>query len=109
MNNIDIEKGKTTAVIAYLTLIGAVIAIFMNQEENKTEFASFHIRQALGISISFLLLGYLVGYADSWTASSAFYLFYFILFIYGFLGALQGQKKLIPVLGEFFQKFFKSL
>lgn len=105
----DVEKGKTTATIAYLTLIGAVIAIFMNQEENKTEFASFHIRQALGISISFLLLGYLVGYADSWTASSAFYLFYFILFIYGFLGALQGQKKLIPVLGEFFQKFFKSL
>ena len=105
----DIEKGKSTAIISYLTLIGAVIAIFMSQEENKTNFASFHIRQALGISISFLLLGYLVGYADSWTATSAFYLFYFILLIYGFSGALQGQQKSIPFLGDFFQKIFKNL
>ena len=47
------DKQNNAAVIAYITLIGTVIAIFMNQEENKTEFASFHIRQALGIFISF--------------------------------------------------------
>lgn len=105
----DIEKGKSTAIISYLTIIGAVIAIFMNQEENKTNFASFHIRQALGISISFLLLGYLVGYADSWTVTSAFYLFYFILWIYGFVAATQGQQKCTPILGDFFQKIFKGL
>jgi hypothetical protein len=44
---------KNTAIIAYLTIIGSVIAIFMNQEENKSEFASFHIRQALGLFILF--------------------------------------------------------
>jgi uncharacterized membrane protein len=54
-------------------------------------------------------LGYFVGYADSWTVSSAFYLFYFILWIYGFSGALSGQKRLIPVVGAFFQTTFKSL
>ena len=105
----NIEKSKNTAIIAYLTLIGSVIAIFMNQEENKSDFASFHIRQALGLFISFFLLGYFVGYTDSWTATSAFYLFYFILWIYGFSGALQGQKKLLPLVGEFFQSLFKSL
>lgn len=107
MENID--KSKNTAIIAYLTLIGSVIAIFMNQEENKSEFASFHIRQSLGLFISFFLLGYFVGYANSWTATSAFYLFYFILWIYGFTGALQGQKKLLPLVGDFFQSTFKSL
>jgi len=107
MENID--KSKNTAIIAYMTIIGSVAAIFMNQEENKSEFASFHIRQALGLFISFFLLGYFVGYADSWTATSAFYLFYFILWIYGFSGALQGQKRILPLVGNFFQNTFKSL
>ena len=104
-----IDKSKNTAIIAYLTIIGSIIAIFMNQEENKSEFASFHIRQAFGLFLSFFLLGYFVGYANSWTATSAFYIFYFILWIYGFLGALQGEKKEIPVVGSLFQNTFKSL
>lgn len=107
MENLD--KVKNTAIIAYLTIIGSVIAIFMNQDENKSEFASFHIRQALGLFLSFFLLGYFVGYANSWMATSAFYLFYFILWIYGFSGALQGQKRELPLLGAFFQSTFKSL
>jgi uncharacterized membrane protein len=81
----------------------------MNQEENKSEFASFHIRQTLGLFISFFMLGYFVGYVNSWTATSAFYLFYFILWIYGFSGALQGIKRELPIVGGFFQKTFKSL
>ncbi|MDI9258462.1 MULTISPECIES: DUF4870 domain-containing protein [Flavobacterium] len=107
MNTTD--KGKNTAIVAYMTIIGAVIAIFMNQEENKSDFASFHIRQALGIFLSFFILGYFVGYANSWTATSAFYLFYFILWIYGFLGAVQEQKREIPLVGRFFQNTFKNL
>ncbi|TBX70078.1 hypothetical protein EZL74_04860 [Flavobacterium silvisoli] len=107
MENLD--KSKNTAIIAYLTIIGSVIAIFMNQEENRSEFVSFHIRQALGLFISFFLLGYFVGYADSWTATSAFYLFYFILWIFGFSGAIQGQKREMPLVGGFFQNIFKNL
>ena len=59
------EKNNKIAVVAYLTIIGAVIAIFMNSEENKSDYNSFHIRQALGIFISFFLLGYFVGNIDS--------------------------------------------
>ena len=62
----DIQKGKQAATVSYLTIIGTVIAIFMNQEESKSEFASFHIRQALGIFLTFFLLGYPIGYFDSW-------------------------------------------
>jgi uncharacterized membrane protein len=102
------KEGKNIAVISYFTIIGAVIAIFMNNDK-KDNFASFHIRQALGIFLSFFLIGYFIGYFDSWTISSAFYLFYFILWIYGFIGALQGEMKLIPLLGEQFQKIFKNV
>ena len=103
------DKSKNTAIIAYLTIIGAVIAIFMNQEENKSAFASFHIRQALGLFLSFFLLGYFVGYANSWMATSAFYIFYFILWVFGFLGAIEGKKRAIPIVGHFFQSIFKNL
>ena len=108
MNN-DIERGKNAALVSYITIIGSVIAIFMNQEEKKSDFASFHIRQTLGIFLTFFLLGYPIGYFNSWMVSSAFWLFIFILWIYGFLGALNGEKKIVPLLGTFYQQFFKNL
>jgi uncharacterized membrane protein len=102
------EQNKNAAIVAYLTIIGAVIAIFMNNE-NKSAFASFHIRQALGIFLTFFALGYPIGYFDSWMISSAFYIFFFILWIYGFLGALNGEEKKVPLVGDFYQNLFKSL
>lgn len=102
------EPGKNAAIVAYLTIIGAVIAIFMNSE-NKSNFASFHIRQALGIFLTFFALGYIIGYFDNWMISGAFYLFFFILWIYGFLGALNGETKKVPLVGDFYQNLFKGL
>lgn len=105
----DIEKGKTTAIVSYFTIIGSIIAIFMNQDDSKSEFASFHIRQALGIFLTFFLLGYPIGYFDSWMITSSFWVFVFILWIYGFLGVLSGEKRIVPLVGAFYQNMFKSL
>ena len=104
----NIEQGKQTAIVSYLTFIGTVIAIFMNNESKNT-FASFHIRQSLGIFISWFALSYFVGYFNNWGVSSGFFLFIFILWIYGFVGAIQGEQKLVPIVGEFYQKLFKNL
>ena len=106
MNNI--EKGKNTAIVSYLTIIGSIIAIFMNQDENRSEFGSFHIRQALGIFLTFFLLGYPIGYFDNWMISASFWVFIFILWIYGFLACLNNEMKMVPFLGEIYQKLFKS-
>ncbi|MEZ4854517.1 hypothetical protein [Flavobacterium sp.] len=105
----DIEKGKKTAIIAYITIIGTVIAIFMNQDENKSEFASFHIRQALGVFLTWGILGYFVGNIDNWTMSIALLIFIFVLWFYGFLGCSKNEKRTVPLVGEFYQKFFKNL
>ncbi len=104
----DIEKGKNTAIVSYLTIIGSIIAIFMNQDENRSEFGSFHIRQALGIFLTFFLLGYPIGYFDNWMISASFWVFIFILWIYGFLACLNNEMKMVPFLGEIYQKLFKS-
>ncbi|MFD1095768.1 DUF4870 domain-containing protein [Salegentibacter chungangensis] len=102
------EEGKTAAIVAYLTVIGTIIAYFMNND-TKNPFASFHIRQAFGIHITFYLLGVLVGMFDSWLISSAFYVCIFILWIYGFVSAVQGEQKEVPLVGAQFQKWFSTI
>ena len=41
------KENNTPAIMAYITIIGSIVAILMNTEEKKTEFNSFHIRQGL--------------------------------------------------------------
>ncbi|KGO90603.1 DUF4870 domain-containing protein [Flavobacterium suncheonense] len=108
MENNTVEQGKTTAIISYLTILGSIIAIFMNLEP-KNPFAGFHIRQAFGLNITFYILAYFIGYFDSWMISGAFYVFIVVLWFYGFIGAIQGEMKIVPLLGEYFQKWFKNL
>lgn len=102
------EKGKPAAIVAYLTIIGTIIAYFMNNDTKNT-FASFHIRQALGIHITFYVLGLLVSAFDSWLISSAFYIFVIVLWGYGIVGAIQGQFNEAPILGDKFQKWFNTI
>lgn len=99
------KQGKTAAIVAYLTLIGTIIAFFMNQEDKNT-FASFHIRQALGINIGFYLLGAFVSMFDSWLISSSFYVFIFVIWFYGIITAVREQQKPVPLFGHFFQEWF---
>ena len=55
------KENNTPAIMAYITIIGSIVAILMNTEEKKTEFNSFHIRQGLGINLSFHLFSYFIG------------------------------------------------
>ncbi|MGB7784878.1 MAG: hypothetical protein WBL27_02145 [Salinimicrobium sp.] len=102
------NEGKSAAIVAYLTIIGTIIAYFMNNETKNT-FASFHIRQALGIHITYFLLGVLISWFDSWWITGAFWIFIGVLWIYGLLAAIQGERNLVPVLGEKFQQWFSTI
>lgn len=102
------NEGKTAATVAYLTFVGTIIAYFMNND-SKNPFASFHIRQALGIHITFYMLGILVSWFNSWWISGPFYFFIIVLFAYGFIGAIQGRRNLVPFLGNQYQKWFRTI
>jgi len=103
-----IKEGKSTATIAYITAVGGIIAIFMNLEP-KNSFASFHTRQAIGIHLLFFILAPLMGGFTNIFILVAFWIFFFILWIYGFLGAMQGKRNLVPVIGKYFQQWFNKL
>lgn len=104
----EAEQGKAAAIVAYITIIGTIIAYFMNNE-TKNPFASFHIRQALGVHLTFYLLGVLVSAFDTWMISSAFYIFILILWGYGLVAAIQGERNEVPVLGSYYQKWFSTI
>lgn len=106
--NTSVESGKTAAIVAYLTIVGTIIAYFINNETKNT-FASFHIRQALGIHITFYLLGAFVSIFDSWMITWAFWISIIVLGAYGLITAIQGEQKEVPLLGRQFQKWFSTI
>ena len=108
MTKEDIEIGRKNAIIAYITIFGVIIAYYLNNE-NKSAFASFHIRQALGLWLTFFALGYIVGVFDSWLISSSFYVFFAVLFVFGFINALSKKTQPIPLVGTFYQRIFSNL
>ena len=97
-----LSDGKNVAIIAHITLIGWIIALIMNSN-NKNEFASFYIRQMLGLMIVAFLL-YFVPMLG-WFLNLGM----IVLWIISLMGAFEGQKKLVPIVGEYFQDWFKSI
>jgi len=108
MNN-SIEKGKTAAITSYILIIGVLIAMSMNSGEEKNSYASFHIRQALGLSITFISLGLIISNFDSPMISFSMWVFLSVLWTYGIFTAINGETKPIPLLGNYFQKWFSNI
>ena len=107
MNNI-IEAGKSTAITSYILIVGVLIAMSMNSEK-KNPFASFHIRQSLGLSILFISLGLIVSPFDSPNISIAMWVFVSVLWGFGLFSAIKGETTPVPLLGNLFQKWLKSI
>ncbi|MDX1542464.1 MAG: hypothetical protein R3214_00850 [Christiangramia sp.] len=101
-------QAKTTAIVSYITIIGTIIAYFMNLDP-KDPFASFHIRQAFGIHITFYLIGALMGLFDEGFIVGAFYVFFIVLWGYGLFMAIKGETREVPILGPLFQKWFSTI
>lgn len=108
-NTHQMQQEKNTAVIAYITIIGLIIAFVMNNEK-KNPFASFHIKQSLGLAITGLALGiislipilgwiiYIVG---------IFALLY--MWVRGLMNAINGKEETVPFLGEKYSEWFKNI
>jgi hypothetical protein len=96
------KEDKTVAIVSYIYIVGWIIA-FLIYGKNKTEFGAYHLRQALGLHITFhlfLLFG-IVGKILS--------LLVVIFIIIGLIYAVQGDKKLVPIVGNFYQSIFKGI
>lgn len=108
MHNQTVQEGKTMAIISYITIIGTLIAFILNQNKHNY-FASFHIRQALGIFLAGMLVNFINRYADIGLLNVLLNASLFVLWIIGLIGAIQGEEKRIPLLGDQFQEWFRNI
>ncbi|MBW2996237.1 hypothetical protein KY332_02945 [Candidatus Woesearchaeota archaeon] len=96
------DQSKLVAILSYITLIGWIVALILNQSK-KTELGSFHIRQALLIMIAGIILMWIP--IIGWLLN----IVVFVFWIMGLVYAIQGQMKEVPVLGPWAQQWFKGL
>ena len=107
-----VEDGKTMAIVTYITIIGLIVAFIVNSNK-KNPFTAYHIRQSLGIYITWLVLNLVISAISfivyipllSWLV----YLAMITLLVLGIVTAIQSETKPTPILGEKFQEWFKNI
>ena len=70
---------------------------------NKNEFASFYIRQVLGIMLVAIIVSWIP--IIGWFAG----ILCFVLWIMSLVSAIGGEMKTVFLLGDQFQEWFKSI
>ena len=107
-------EDRTVAILAYLTIVGFIVALVINNGPKKNAVGQFHLRQALGlwilgiaallavIILGVLTLGFLVPIVVLlyWLSMIAL----FVLAVMGLIDAINGRCKPVPVVGEFIQR-----
>jgi len=108
MKENSIKEGRNLAIIAYITILGSVIAYFLNNDK-KNPFSAFHIRQGLGLWLMYMLLGFVTSSIDNWFATLGFWIFFGVLFVFGISSAFSGKTQEVPLVGAYFQKTLSKL
>lgn len=86
----DIEEGKVLAGVAYLGIIGFIIA-FLVGKDNR--YVLYHAQQALVVAIGFVLspipiIGWILG------------VFMFVMMIIGLINGFSGKVQPLPLIGS---------
>jgi uncharacterized membrane protein len=122
-NNITTtDNGKNAGIVSYITIIGWLIAYFAMHNEKKTELGSYQLRQTLLLYIIYFgvqIIWRLVIVSFFFTSLTMISLaatiimivniLFFIVWIIGFIGAVNGQKKPIPLIGDKAQTMFPGI
>jgi hypothetical protein len=118
------DNGKNVGIISYLTIIGWLIAYFGMHQNNKTELGSYQLRQTLLLHIVSFLVSWILGmiftaiffssgFTTGWFSIAAINwlirVAFLVLWLIGFIGAVNGEKKPIPFIGEKAQTLFSGI
>ncbi len=105
---INQTEDNTVAVVAYITLIGFIIALIMHNN-NKTKLGAFHLREMLGLLIFSVGL-----WIVSMIPVIGFVLYIigaiglFVMWILDLINAVNKEMKPLPLIGDIFQKWFAT-
>jgi uncharacterized membrane protein len=116
MSKVSGKTGKgnrLAAVFGYLTPAGWFLGLVAHKIR-KSPLGSFHLRQSLGFWVLCILIWipvFLFNYIPMLgpLTNLALYLSVLLFWISGFLSALSGESKPLPIIGQKFQKWFSSI
>jgi uncharacterized membrane protein len=107
-------KTKQWAMIAYITVIGWIIA-YVKSKEERSSLVNYHLEQALGLVVASIIwsvaLGIIIAVlpaALSGILSIAGFL-PVVFMIFGIINANNGVQQPIPVIGKMFENRFVFL
>ncbi len=111
-NNVD--NGKTTAIVSYITLIGWLIAYFAMHKDKKTSLGSYHLRQTLLLFICVIVYQVIIRIVIMAVPAiglvlSLVGLVFLVLWIMGLIAAINGEEKPMPLIGQKAQELFKGI
>lgn len=93
---------KLKSMLAHLTPLGWLLALVLNSRK-KDQITTFYLRQSLGVYFCFLIARIIPEYfVIAWG-------FFFVLWVFSFVGASKTEENLIPFIGPYFQKWFKNI
>ena len=87
---------KVTDIVAYLTWVGLIIAFVAGDKEAS----KFHLNQSLVIWLAGIVCGVIAVIPIlGWIVSLVGWIFLVVCWFIGFIGAIQGTEKPIPLIG----------
>lgn len=86
---------KATGIVAYITLIGWLVAFFAGDREG----AKFHLNQALILIIANVIIGVLAMIPFVNIVAGILSIFVFVCWIIGLIAACKEEEKEIPLIG----------
>ena len=96
------------AALSYVLL--GIIWYFLDDQQRKDDFVKFHVRQSVALlivaiitSIVSMVLGFIP--VIGWIIGIVLSIAILILWLMGLIGALQGKKTELPVIGGFAKNF----
>lgn len=114
-NTIDLTpaaaaEDRTVAIVSYLTLIGFIVAVVIHGNK-KTALGAYHLRQSLGLmvtAIAFSVASMIIGAIPiiGFLVIPLGWLAMFVLWVMALVAAASGQLRPVPLVGEYFQKWF---
>ncbi len=101
------QDSKNIAVASYILPIGWIIAYVARYICNcRTSFATFHLRQSLGLNVIIFLFRAVFDILNFYIVSQLFSLAMLVIIAYFALNAYNGNKLLIPLVGKMFDNLF---
>ena len=107
-SNDTVSEGKLAAIISHFWIVGLIIGFVMNLNK-KNDFTSFYIRQMIGLNLAQFLNGVVIYKLLGGTAGWIVGVLLFICWFISLFGAIKGEEKLIPYIGEYFQGWFRGV